>query len=887
MAQVDSHLSTGIRALDRVLRGLIPGDNIVWEVGSVEDYRPFIEPYARFAHQIGQKLVYIRFAGHPPLMGPESGAEIHELDPEGGFEAFIQKIHKIIERTGRGGYYVFDCLSELAEHWYSDQMVGNFFMLTCPYLLDMEAIAYFAILRDYHSFHATGPISETTQVFLDTYRHDGKLYVQPVKVQQRYSPTMNMLHLCRDDEYTPISDSATIAEILATHGGFRLESAGYRIGVWNRAFLKAEEMLAEHRAGKVPAEQLEEYRDSLLRMCVSRDERVLDLAEKHFTLEDVLMIGKHMVGTGLIGGKSVGMLLSRAILRNADSKWKELLEPHDSFYLGSDVFYTFLVQNGIWFERERQKDPETFLVGTERARHRMTMGSFPDYIQAQFEDLLDYFGQSPIIVRSSSLLEDNFGNAFAGKYESVFCVNQGPKDKRLDDLMTAVKTIYASTMSEKALSYRSRRGLLDMDEQMALLVQRVSGRRYGNLFYPQMAGVGLSHNPYVWNKTIDPKAGVLRVVFGLGTRAVDRSDDDYTRVVALNAPERRVESNFDEVRQYSQKRVDVLDLQASQQVSNSFQHVLRESPRVPIDIFASQDRQAARRAEQAGLKEYFPWVLTFEQLLDKTDFVDNMRQILQTLQQAYEWPVDMEFTTNFYENGRYRINIVQCRPLQIQGDVAVQEPPSDIPPRHKILDSHSAVVGQGRLTDIDRLIYVSPEHYGQLEVASRYNVARLIGKITAGSQRDGKQQIMLMGPGRWGTSTPTLGIPVRFAEISPVSVLCEIVAMRKDLVPDVSLGTHFLNELVENQMLYLAFFPNAEGNSLNEKFFAEAPNHLRDLLPDWREWDHMIKVIDAEDIGDGLNIHLNANTLKQHVVCYIGDGQHNPVEARVGLVGGD
>ena len=151
------------------------------------------------------------------------------------------------------------------------------------------------------------------------------------------------------------------------------------------------------------------------------------------------------------------------------------------------------------------------------------MGNFAKYIVDEFSEMLDYFGQSPIIVRSSSLLEDSYGNAFSGKYESVFCANQGPHHKRLQDFLSAIRTIYASSMSEKALRYRAQRGLLDDDEQMSLLVQRVSGVRYDGLFYPQVAGVGLSRNPYVWHECIDPNAGVIRLVFGLGTRAVDRS----------------------------------------------------------------------------------------------------------------------------------------------------------------------------------------------------------------------------------------------------------------------------------------------------------------------------------------------------------------------------
>ena len=256
------------------------------------------------------------------------------------------------------------------------------------------------------------------------------------------------------------------------------------------------------------------------------------------------------------------MLLARAILRRSDPKWSELLEVHDSFYIGSDVFYTFLVQNGLWWTWQKHHDPDHYLLDAEHARRRIHVGKFADGIQDQFRTMLDYFGQSPIIVRSSSLLEDSFQNSFAGKYDSVFLPNQGSPEQRLQDFMAAVRAIYASTLSEKALTYRAQRGMLDRDEQMALLVQRVSGEFHEGLFFPQLAGVGFSYNPYVWSDAIDPKAGVLRLVFGLGTRAVDRTDDDYPRVIALNAPERQPVADFDDMVRYTQRRVDVLDLRA-------------------------------------------------------------------------------------------------------------------------------------------------------------------------------------------------------------------------------------------------------------------------------------------------------------------------------------
>ncbi len=862
-------LSTGLRGLDGMLKGLIPGDNIVWQVDTIEDYAPFVTPYCRYAVASGKTLIYFRFASHPPLVSEADGAQVYELRPDDGFETFLTGIHKVIERTGRGGYYVFDCLSELAVAWYSDQMLANFFMLTCPYLYDEEAIAYFAILKNYHSFYATSPISDTTQVWIDVYRHKGRLYVYPLKVQQRYSPTMYMLHVWQDDEFHPATESSTAAEILTSVPWLKLGASTFRLGVWHRTFLQAEEVGDPVERSECPIGEAEDVTRRLMRMAVSRDERVLALAERYLKLSDLLDIGKRMIGTGLIGGKSVGMLVARAILMRTNPRWVDLLEPHDSFYIGSDVFYTFLVRNGIWWLRQQQRDPETFLRGAERARQRILMGTFPDYILKQFENMLEYFGQSPIIVRSSSLLEDNFGNSFAGKYESVFCANQGPHQKRLEDFLSAVRTIYASTMSEKALRYRAQRGILDKDEQMSLLVQRVSGAMYGNRFFPQIAGVGFSYNAYVWNEEIDPEAGVLRLVFGLGTRAVDRSDDDYTRVVALNAPDRRPESGFDEVRRYAQRRVDVLDLQGNQLVSHDFVDVARESQGLCLDLFASRDEVVERLAAETGRQDLFPWFLTFDRLLRDTPFVHDMREMLDILENAYGCPVDTEFTANFFQDGTYRINLVQCRPLPVTASGVAAELPERIKKEDLVLEARGAVIGESRVSVIDRLIYVVPAVYGQLPINERYSVARLIGQL---AHVDGERKpttLMLVGPGRWGTTTPSLGIPVTFAEINTVSILCEVVAMREDLIPDVSLGTHFFNEIVEMNMLYLALFPGREGNLLNDELLRAAPNRLTRLIPDAARHEATVRVIDLGDLGDGSPLKLNANAIKQRVVCYL------------------
>lgn len=855
--------------LDRLLRGLLAGDNLVWQVDAIEDFAPFVPPYCRHALARGKRIVYFRFAEHPPLVPEELPATVCRLDTSLGFEQMLTRIHAALDESGREACFVFDCLSMLADAWLSDRMVGNFFRLTCPYVLNREALAYFPLLRNRHSFHALTPIRDTTQIFLDVYRHRQELYLHPIKVAHRYSPTMHMLHSWEGDDFAPLVESSTTAEILTATPWTGLDSVRRRQGVWSRSLAQAEQVWEEAQAGARPAGEAAPHLDRLLQMIVSRDPRVLDLARRHFTLGDLLQISRRMIGTGLIGGKSVGMLLARAILAQADARWHGRLEAHDSFYVGSDVFYSYLVENGCWWLRQQQRHPAAFLDGVEETRRRILTGSFPGYIEQEFAEMLEYFGQSPIIVRSSSLLEDNFGNAFAGKYESIFCANQGPHPKRLADFMSAVRAIYASTMSDHALRYRAQRGLLDHDEQMSLLIQRVSGSRWGSRFFPQVAGVGYSYNPYVWSPSIDPQAGMVRLVFGLGTRAVDRADDDYTRIVALNDPRRRPDSGADQARQHCQRRVDVIDLESNQLESCDFTAICGQCAGLPLHLYASADRWGEGLSAAQQLDQPAALALTFDEWLTRTSFVEDMRAILATLARAYQSPIDLEFTANVFAKDHYKINLVQCRPLQIAPEKVSADQPEGVPPSDVILESRGAVIGPSRLQSIDRVVYVEPLLYGQLPIAERHALARVIGNLMRVLAHQPPASSMLVGPGRWCTHSPELGVPVSFAEIDRVAVICEIVAMRDDLVPDVSLGTHFFNDLVEQNILYFALFPGRPHNQWHRDFFLQSPNRLTELLPDAARWAPLLRVIDFADGGQsGYRVQLYANTPAQVVLCY-------------------
>jgi len=856
--------STGLGNLDKILHLLRPGDNVVWQVDSVEEYAAFTGPFWRAAIERGERLVYFRFAQHRELVPADVGVRTVPLAPEKGFERFITKIHKVIAEEGKGVNYIFDMFSELVRRWYSERMVGNFFMLTCPFLYASDTIAYFAVLRNFHSYFASQPIAETTQLLIDVYRFQDKLYVHPLKVDQRYSATMHLLHRWEGDDFLPVLDSATTAQIANAGVWPGLRSASYRmVGMWDRRFMQAEEVLSLYNQGEATKEAVDRSFANLVTQLLSRDERIIELIKQYLTLEDVIHVWKRTVGSGMIGGKAVGMLLARAIICRTQPRWYKLLERHDSFYIGSDIFYMFLVQNDCWWIRQRQKNTDTLLDSISEARWRILRGKFPDQILQRFSDMLEYFGQSPIIVRSSSLLEDAFGNAFAGKYESVFCTNQGTHRQRMEEFLNAVRVVYASAMSEEALVYRSKRGVLEEDEQMALLVQRVSGVQHSNLFYPQVAGVGFSVNPYVWHKDIDPEAGMLRLVFGLGTRAVDRLDDDYTRVVALNAPFKRPEGSKDEVVRYSQKMVDYLDLEQNRFCTGYFDQVLEQSPDLPVTLFAEQHRELEGRSRTKKAH----WIINIDHLFEEYPFIDDMRQLLQVLQEAYGCHVDIEYTAHVLPDGGYRLNLLQCRPLQIQQtEFLPDETVPHLSGENTVLRAQGAVLGYGRRLVVDRLIYIVPTEYGALPTQSRYMVAKEIGRLVHATQQDEDVTIMLVGPGRFGTKMPELGVPVSFAEINGVSVLCEVDTIHEGLTPDLSLGTHFFHELMEMDMLYLGLFHKREGNLLNSSWLEHCPNLLPELLGQDTEFAHVVRFIAAPK---GKQLILYADHLGQNATLYL------------------
>jgi len=510
------------------------------------------------------------------------------------------------------------------------------------------------------------------------------------------------------------------------------------------------------------------------------------------------------------------------------------------------------------------KTEEGYFEVARELKSKMLHGVFPDEIKEQFQLMLEYYGQAPIIVRSSSLLEDAFGNAFAGKYESYFCVNQGTPEERYKNFEIAVRKIFASTMNEDALTYRLQRGMAQQDEQMALLVQRVSGSHHENYFFPDIAGVGLSYNTFVWQKGMDPKAGLLRIVFGLGTRAVNRVENDYPRIVALDAPLVKPFNKPEDMKRFSQNEVDLLNLQknefqtvpADELISNMESHLL--------NLIAIRDAAASEYYRSLGRKTKDAWILTFDELFQNTPFAKTMSKMLKKLEQVYRYPVDIEFTANSDHERQLRINLLQCRPFQTKGHYSRLQLPEKINKNKILFQQEANFMGGSIYQAISRIIYIDPKGYAKLSVSEKHEVARLTGKLNKQIGNREKMPTILLGPGRWGTTTPAMGVPITFSEINNITAIGEIAYQEGSLIPDLSFGTHFFQDMVEMDIFYMAIYPERKDVIFNLAWLEKQSNIFTDLMPDDQKYKSVMKVYDLRT----KDLRLLSDIVTQKMICF-------------------
>ncbi|MFL7839401.1 MAG: PEP/pyruvate-binding domain-containing protein [Candidatus Promineifilaceae bacterium] len=649
------------------------------------------------------------------------------------------------------------------------------------------------------------------------------------------------------------------------------------IAPWELLFRQGEIYEALPEPERKPVQHhLEEIKVVLIKRMISDQLPFIGIAKNVLTISDLRRVYRRLIGGGKIGGKAAGIVLAWKILREQGPEIgadiSHMVQIPESYFIGSQVIYDFSVMNNLdHYMNQKYRPIEEIRSEYPKLVQEYLKGKFPESIVDRLREILVKFRGVPLIVRSSSLLEDNFGFSFAGKYVSIFCPNQGSDQESLEELLNGIRRIYASLSNPDALLYRKKHDLLDYDERMCVIIQPVLGDPYGHYLLPSISGVAYSHNPYLWNPNIRRDDGFMRLVWGLGTRAVNRADNDYPRLVALSHPQMRPDPSVQAIRQYSQHLVDVLDLDSNTFETLHIDEVL--GPDYPnLNLIASIDRGDYLQDIMAGgfLGEDDDLVITFNKLTEDKRFVKLMRMALFHLERSYGQPVDVEFIVEIIPNQPrrdYQLHILQCRPLSQQTEHLVVSIPEDIP-EEDILFETNWLVSDGKTENIRYVVFIDPVAYKQVpDLVIKRELGRAVCRL---NQKLKDENFILMGPGRWGSSNLDLGVHVTYGDIYNTKALVEIGISEGGSHPELSLGTHFFNDLVESRILALALWPDEEHSEINWSFFRDSANSLAELVPEDKNLEAYLRVIDIAAVSNGRLLHLYMDGDQERAVAYLG-----------------
>lgn len=591
----------------------------------------------------------------------------------------------------------------------------------------------------------------------------------------------------------------------------------------------------------------------------------INVAKRYIDIADFYDLVKHLIfpsrSQGKLGGKGAGMFLATQVLRKAAEHADVLrnLRIPKTWYVASDAILEFIQYNDLnevynrkYMEVERVRQDYPHII------QLFKNSTFPPEITKGLAAALDDFEGSPIIVRSSSLLEDRVGSAFSGKYKSLFLGNQGTKQERLRALLDAIAEVYASVFGPDPIGYRAEKGLIDFREEMGILIQEVVGKRVGRYHLPAYSGVGFSSNNFRWSPRIKREDGLVRLVPGLGTRAVDRLTDDYPILFAPGQPNLRVNVTSDEVARYAPKKIDVINLERNRFETVDAELLLREcGDELPLarDLISMVDGDRMRRPvglEPDWQKDDF--VVTCEGLIARQSFIVQMQTLLRVLHERLEMPVDIEFASDGED-----FFLVQCRAQSH----STQHQPAPIPrdlPRKKIVFSANRYITNGIIPNVTHVVYVDPEEYSKLSTQKELrDVGRAVGRLNKLLPR---RQFILIGPGRWGSRGDIrLGVSVTYSDINNTAALLEVARKKGNYLPDLSFGTHFFQDLVESDIRYIPLYPDDPGIIFNERFFTQSQNILPEILSDFSHLAATIHVVDVprQTGGEVLQILLNSD----------------------------
>ncbi len=591
----------------------------------------------------------------------------------------------------------------------------------------------------------------------------------------------------------------------------------------------------------------------------------INIAKQYLNVKDFFDIVNRIIypigSQGRLGGKGSGLFLAQKILENEAENMPIHLSVKypKTWYITTDAITEFLQYNSLEeLNEQKYGDLQEIRIEYPNIIRLIKNAKLPPEIVRSLSAVLDDLSENPLIVRSSSTLEDQAGAAFSGKYKSLFLSNRGSRKERLNALTDAILEIYASVFSPDPIRYRAERGLLDVHEEMGILIQEVVGKKVGRYFFPLFSGVAFSNNEYRWSPRIRREDGLVRIVPGLGTRAVDRLSDDFPVMISPGQPGIRVNIVPEEIKRYSPKRMDVINLESNSFETVDVSELLQEfgddieNINRLVSIFEYDHIRKPNKFEIDFKKDDL--AVTFDGIISDTPFIKQIDALLKTLKDKLGMPVDIEFASDGTD-----LYLLQCRPQSFGEDSAPAPIPKDIPERDVVF-SAKKFISNGLVQNISHIVYVDPEGYDSLTVLEDLKkVGNIVGTLNSILP---KRQFILIGPGRWGSRGDIkLGVSVGYSEICNTAALIEMAFKKHGYIPELSFGTHFFQDLVEADIRYLPLYPDEEDTVFNRRFLTRSPNILGQLLPEYSRFEDVVRVISVPEVSDGriLIIAMNAD----------------------------
>jgi len=503
------------------------------------------------------------------------------------------------------------------------------------------------------------------------------------------------------------------------------------------------------------------------------------------------------IGTGAIGGKAHGLANINHIILNDLNKGQfpgiEVGIPAMTI-IRTDVFDAFIKRNklaGIAYSDE----PD------DRIAHAFQKADLPFEILGDLRALISQV-TTPLAVRSSSMLEDAMHEPFAGIYGTKMTPNNQPDiNARFNKLVEAIKYVYATTFFKSAKDYMSATPHKTEDEKMAVIIQEVIGKKFKNRFYPELSGVGRSHNYYAFGHA-DPKDGIVNLALGLGKTIVDGGNSwSYTPAYpkadppfnSINDMLNNTQRTFWSVNMGKTSAYDPVKETEYMLEDNIVTAEEDESLRYVSSTLDSQSGRIVMGVSKSG-----PRLLNFSPILRLGEIPLNnlLIKLMEVCEKNEGAPVEIEFAMTFSDKGPHKFGFLQVRPMAVSNDV-VELDDEDLVGDH-VLASSEKVLGNGTNNLIQDIVYIKQEEF---DVMKTYQIAEDLEKMNKMLVNDNKPYL-LIGFGRWGTSDASAGIPVNWGQISGAKTIIEAALANVNF--ELSQGSHFFHNVTGFGVYYFS-----------------------------------------------------------------------------------